>query len=440
MNVITMSSILVPPDRQRQEHDEEKLQELIASIQGPQGLMHPPVTRQNAEGRIVLVAGERRLRACREIAELGGRIVYGGEACMPGHIPVNDIGELTPLEAEEAELEENLRRVDLTWQEQASAEAKLVALRGKQAAAAGRPVPSTLDIAKELNPDASQYDGHAVAQSVLLARNLHRPEVAGAKSVKEAVKALKRTEENERNAKVADALGKDFLGSKHRVVNWDCFEWMAQQAGGEFDVICTDPPYGMGADEFGDSGGGTAGEHFYSDSSGIVEEIITVLPKELHRLTKADAHAYIFCDIDWFHAWRAAMADAGWKVFRTPLIWHKPGAFRAPWPQQGPQRKYECILYAVKGGLLCTSLAPDVVTVNPDANLGHNAQKPVALYKDLLKRSVRPGMKVFDPFCGTGPVFPAAHELSAIAVGVEKDAAAYGIAAKRIIDLGGMGA
>ena len=60
-----------------------------------------------------------------------------------------------------------------------------------------------------------------------------------------------------------------------------------------------------------------------------------------------------------------------------------------------------------------------------------------AQVQDLLKRSVRPGMRVLDPFCGTGPVFPAAHSLSAIATGVELDAAAYGIAAQRIQKLGG---
>jgi len=32
-----------------------------------------------------------------------------------------------------------------------------------------------------------------------------------------------------------------------------------------FDVILTDPPYGMGADEFGDSGGLTEGAHAYKD-------------------------------------------------------------------------------------------------------------------------------------------------------------------------------
>jgi DNA modification methylase len=108
---------------------------------------------------------------------------------------------------------------------------------------------------------------------------------------------------------------------------------------------------------------------------------------------------------------------------------------RAPWPEQGPQRKYELCLYAVKGKRPVTKLAGDVLTHGPDANLGHGAQKPVALFEDLLSRSVHPGDSVLDLFCGTGPLFPAAHALKCRATGIELDQASFGIAAKRIQEL-----
>ena len=49
-----------------------------------------------------------------------------------GMIPFTDIGELSPLEAEEAELDENLKRVNLSWQELASVHARLHKLRQAQ--------------------------------------------------------------------------------------------------------------------------------------------------------------------------------------------------------------------------------------------------------------------------------------------------------------------
>jgi len=139
--------------------------------------------------------------------------------------------------------------------------------------------------------------------------------------------------------------------------------------------------------------------------------------------------------VDNFGVLKSLFAREGWKVFRTPLIWYKPGAYRAPWPTQGPQRKYETILYAVKGSLPVTRLAPDVMLHNPDENMGHMAQKPVELISDLLSRSARPGMKVLDPFCGSGTIFPAAQANLCYATGIELDSGSYGMGLKRLEEL-----
>jgi DNA modification methylase len=80
-------------------------------------------------------------------------------------------------------------------------------------------------------------------------------------------------------------------------------------------------------------------------------------------------------------------------------------------------------------------MAGDVLDFPADTNLGHAAQKPVALYRELLSRSCLPGQLVLDPFCGSGPIFPAAHELKVRATGIELDQGSYGIAVKRVESL-----
>lgn len=435
---IRLDSLTIHPHRQRSEFDEIRHQELIASIEA-NGLLQPLVVREEGGGW-TLVAGERRVRALRELFETERPVRHDGVPLEPGTAPAVSLGELDPLAAEEAEYEENVRRVDLTWDEQVQAEARLVDLRRRQADAKEAPQPTLRDLATEIRGEAKPHDVTSVSESLTLARNLHRPEVKGAKSKKEALKALRLAEQSERNAALAAKLGPEFLGSQHRVLNDDSFVWMkaAVAAGEEFDVILTDPPYGMGADNFGDSGGhtgGTGGSHFYEDNSRWVEDNIPEFFRLAFSLTREDAHLYCFLDLDWWHQYRVWAAAAGWRVFRTPLIWYKPSAYRAPWPEQGPQRKYEICLYAVKGELKCTKLGGDVLTYSPDENLGHAAQKPVALFQDLLSRSVRPGSRVLDPFCGTGPVFEAAHTLKAIATGIELDAGAYAIAARRVAGL-----
>lgn len=350
-------------------------------------------------------------------------------------MPAIPLGELDELAAEEAELEENIRRVDLSWQERAAATAKLNSLRTKLSVAAGQPLPSVADISQEVRGSSAGIHQETTRREIVLAKHLGNPAVAGAKSVDEAWKALKREEGANRSRELAETIGRTFTAASHHAIQMDSLEWMAHVAAEQFDVILTDPPYGIAADEFGDSGGHTAGGHQYDDSEENFVNLMQAFWVESFRLAKPQAHLYCFCDLDWFHVMKRDAATAGWKVFRTPLIWHKPGAFRAPWPQHGPQRKYEICLYAIKGERPALKLAPDVITINPDANLGHMAQKPVALFEELLRRSAHPGDLVLDPFMGTGTIFPAAHALKVRAIGIERDAGSYGIALQRIQQL-----
>ena len=70
---------------------------------------------------------------------------------------------------------------------------------------------------------------------------------------------------------------------------------------------------------------------------------------QISRVCRPDSHAYLFCDFDRFHELKDYMTHNGWQVHRTPLVWVNPTGFRTPWPDSGPQRKYECILYAKRG-------------------------------------------------------------------------------------------
>jgi DNA modification methylase len=98
----------------------------------------------------------------------------------------------------------------------------------------------------------------------------------------------------------------------------------------------------------------------------------------------------------------------------------------------GPRRGYELVLYAVKGDRNVNAIVSDVFTADTDENLGHAAQKPVSAYAELLRRSVAAGDLVVDPFCGSGPIFPAAHSLKCKAIGIELDPAFHGICLERL--------
>lgn len=460
LNTISLTDIKIAADRQRQEFDPEAIQELVTSIEN-NGLMHPPVLRQVGD-EYHLVAGERRMRAIKQIFELGGRFVCNEIEFLSdnGLIPFLSLGNLSPLEAEEAELDENLKRRDLTWQELAAAHSRLHALRTKQKEkdrfeeTAYQAVPSTAahtvaDTAKELfgRSDGAYQD--AVRKELIVAKHLDNPAIAKAKSTDEAFKILKQQEARKQNIELARVVGATFNADKHQLLNVDCLDYMRGLVDSpdedKFDVICTDPPYGMGAHEFGDGGGKLSGiEHHYDDSYKSWQELMgddisrknwAGWCKLSYRVCKPQAHAYVFCDFDRFHELKALMQAAGWYVFRTPLILHKINSGRVPLPDQGPRRQYEIILYAIKGKKPVTHIYPDVISASGDDNLSHGAQKPVAVLQNLLQRSVKPGDRVADFFAGAGGIFEAGHSFKCTVVGTELNPEYYAISLKRLQSL-----
>jgi len=439
MKTLEIAKLVILPNRQRKEFDLGKLHEFADGIE-KRGLLHPIVVRwsEMVPGQprsLILVAGERRLRAITDLADLGTQIRCDGALVPLGHIPYTLIDELDPLAYEEAELEENIHRQDLTWQERAAAHARLKALREAQAQAAGTPPPTTADIAMEVRGSSEGVHHDATRKELIVARFLDNPEVKAAKSVDEAFKVLKRVEAAEKHRALGVSVGATFTADAHRVIQDDSLTRLKLMSSEAYDCIIADPPYGMGADEFGDSGGLAAGAHGYADNWAYAETCYVALATEGFRIAKAQAHAYVFCDIDNLPLVKAIFFAAGWTVFRTPLLWLKRHGSRAPWPEMGPQRKYETLIYAVKGKRPVLKLVGDVLDYPADSNLGHAAQKPVALYQDLLSRTCLPGDSAIDPFCGTGPIFPAAHALRIRATGIELDPTSYGIAAGRIKDL-----
>lgn len=431
MKLVELNTIVIGEERQRRDFGPDAMAELAESIRRL-GLMHPVVCREMADGSLKLVAGERRLRTVKDLTFLGEPLKHNGQIVPKGFIPISLLHDLSELEAEEAELEENTCRKDLSWQEQSAALERLHRLREKQAEARQEKHTIT-DLAREVKGNAEGSNREAVRQQVIVAKHLDNPAIAKAKSVDEAYKLLKKQEDKLKREKLALEVGRTFNSQMHNLVNEDCLEWMRNSPPGVFDVILTDPPYGMGADEFGDAGGRLlVQDHTYRDDLDSWKKLIPEWAMECFRVAKPQAHLYAFCDIDNLHLMKQYLKDAGWDVFRTPLTYHKVGSGRVPRPEHGPRRCTEWIIYAIKGGKRVTGIYPDIVPCRGDDNLGFGAQKAVEGFENLLMRSVQPGDHVLDTFAGTGPIIPAGHRLKCKVTAIELSQERFGVMLERL--------
>lgn len=427
MHILPLSAVTVPPDRQRQFFDSIALADLQTSIEEI-GLLQPVVV--TAEG--LLVAGERRRKAIEGLHMLGIPFSCQGQPVPQDKIPCLYVGELDAARLFQAELDENTKRAPLTWQEEAEAVRRLHTIR--QSLSGGVHAHTITATTRELYPKQTEgkADGElgqyrdTVRKQVIVANHLANPAVAKAKSVDEAFKVLKREEDAATNLERGKAAANLTLAERHTLLKGDCIALMEEWRE-RFDLIVTDPPYGMGADKFGNAGGLQEAKHGYDDSLEEFELLISSFAAASYRVAKPQAHLYLWCDLDNYHYIKAKMQQAGWLVHRTPIIYHKPDGSRVPWLAVGLQRKWEMVLFACKGYRPLNTMVGDLFACMGDDNLGHGAQKPVAAYAEILKRSARSGDHVLDAFAGTGGLLPAAHKAGCRATLIERDETAFGI-------------
>lgn len=427
MRIISLDELLIPENRQRKHFAEKPLADLRESILS-KGLLHPPVVQKTEDG-YVLVAGERRTRAICALADLDLSFACDGKVIQPGYIPVILLSDLSPLEVREAELEENIIREPLTWQEQANAIAELHALRSEQAEEKGtvQTATATATEIKGTGETAVGSEVTRVTEAVIIAKHLDDPEISSAKSQKEALKIIRRKMEAEHREKLAREFDKK--STPHTLHLGDSLQLLSTLPSDEFNLIITDPPYGIGADGFGSM---ASTGHEYKDSSDYALMCYEVLAKEGHRVTKSSAVLYAFFDIRFFSDISMTFTLAGWDVWSTPLIWSKRNGM-LPKPDHGPRRTYEAILMATKGSpRFFKTGAPDVLEFPQESSISHGAQKPVALLVELISRSALPGAKILDPFAGSGSIFPAATTTKCVATGIEINQEYYNLAISRI--------
>lgn len=405
----------------------------IASL----GLFHAPLVKDDG---VTLVGGGRRYMAINNLHKQLRDFDYHGKKVPRNKIPVIFLSSLTDIQVREAELHENLIRDQLTWQERSAGVSELHSIRKAEAKAKGE-THTAGKTAAELRglPGIDNLKGSYathVREDLIVAAFLNDPEVMKAKTRKEALKIVDKVLTREHRILVAKAFDAKELKSPHELIQGDMFLEMPKLKDSLFDCIIADPPWGVDADKWKNM---NALPHSYKDTKEHSNAIVDFIAREGFRVTKKEAHLYLFCDIRRFLDMEKILQSAGWDVFSTPLIWSK-GPHRAllPRPHHGPRRCYESILYAIKGNRRTTGVYTDTIEASYESGedaVEYGARKPAAVYSNLITRTCIAGDLILDPCCGSGPIFTAADKTKTIAKGIEIDPVAVGHCVKRLKEL-----
>lgn len=203
----------------------------------------------------------------------------------------------------------------------------------------------------------------------------------------------------------------------------DCMAMMSAQQPDSFHLVCTDPPYDRKRSLISHIARANINNEVEWDKL----DIGWVL--QAGKVIIQGGHLLAFCPIEAVGAYELACQAAG-LTYRMTLIWHKtnPGTAHRPtyihsveaivWATKGD--KYYFKPWSNAGAPEAHNLIQGPICVGGE-RLDHPTQKPLWLMERLMKQHVPMNIeaRVLDPFAGTGTTLVAAKKLGLRAVGSE---------------------
>jgi site-specific DNA-methyltransferase (adenine-specific) len=425
MRTLAISDLVISEDRQRKAKDPKGLADLKKGILSI-GLLQAPVVYWEDETKPVLIAGERRTQMMLELHEEGLTFQYDGEDVPVGRMPYTNVGELDPIQLQEAELFENVLRAALSWQDESTAKLKIHHLRlASNPEQTARATAIEISAVTQNKPESERAN---LVKMQAVAAHIGAPMVQKAKSLRQAYANVL---DHQKRQLERDLVNLAPTETPHQVLLGDSNTLLTTLPLNHFDLILTDPPYGIEAHYMKQEI-----EHEYDDSPEAAMKICKNIFRLGFHLLKPQGHIFMFCDVDHFVELRTYAHAQAFTVWRTPLIWHKGLEGQAPWGKNGATRTYETVLFAVKGQKpLALPLGPDVRTIKRVARNEriHAAEKPPEYLRYLLQCAARSGDRVLDPCCGSGPIFEAAQGLGLHITGIEQNPDTHALACSRIV-------
>jgi len=387
---VKVKNIKVPEHRIREELGDIKgLAESIRKF----GLLHPLVLDKN----MTLISAERRLKAIQ---------MLGWE-----EVDASVLVEVDELEKKKIELEENIRRKDLTWSEEIKAKKQLHDLLQKMSGGIKR-----LEGYWAIS-DTAELLGEAVgkvSQDLQLAEVIEKfPQLAKLAKKSHAQQAIKQIELSVRaEAYKPNETDEGFIicGNAAKVLEGFKSE--------SFDLVLTDPPFGVELNK-------TlkykrqAGYDAYEDEGQEIMLLLEKVFKECYRVLRPGRHLFTFYAMKWHCIIERLLTKAGFVVSPYPFIWYKHSSMAFG----DTNIDYETCFWAYKPPKRpwCKGQKPSLV-IDKSGILKertHVAEKPGEVWKKFIEIGTFEGETVLDPFAGTGSSLLQALKMKRKVKGIE---------------------
>ena len=405
---LPLDSIIVHREaRQRQEIETSDLEPSISR----RGVLNPIIIDRN----FVLIAGERRLEASRRLG-------------LPD-IPYRFADQLTPREREIIELEENIKRKDLSWQEIVQATQRIHQIF----------VETEEGWTQEKTAEELSLTQGTVSMYLKVGRSMEEEKIAGAATVREAHNFLDRREQRVNAEAMEELFGAPAPAlapanaiqvvkpAADSILNEDFVKWSQNYSGSRFNLLHCDFPYGIDAFvgpqmhgevvRYDKPSRSEGHEARYADSKEIFETLLTSLFASMDRIAASSAHLMF-----WYTADNQLLADLvrrfgreapSWNFYKFPLIWMKSDNSGVGHdPSHFPRHTYEACLLAVRGDRKVIQMVGDTYSAPTDTKL-HPSAKPEPVLRHFFRMLVDPTTRLLDPTCGSGAALRAAESLGA---------------------------
>lgn len=405
--------------RQRRKlEDDPSLQASIRRV----GLINPIVVTKDYQ----LVAGERRWMACKAIGKQT--------------IAVRWAEDLSADELKVIELEENIKRKDLSWQDTTRAIADLHYLYGKN-----NPAWNQKATAEALSVDP----GH-ISNTLLVAAHLKDPRVAKATTATEARNLIRRRNERASESEINDLavfargvfssspdqrsgeeLGLPFPPPKpepevqpawHRasveraVLKANFLDWAPKYEGTTFNLVHCDFPYGVnvfnGAGQFKPEDQ----EGAYSDEAAEYWTLLQCLIDNIDRLLSPASHLMFWLSPkpEIVSMTLRFFSSTNLEFYPFPLVWHKSdNSGIVGDSQRWLRHTYEGALLAYRGKRPLVRTVADSYSGPGDRRL-HPSAKPEPMLRHFFAALVDENTRFLDPTCGAASSLRAAESLGCL--------------------------